>query len=113
MGKRVLILVDIEGAEYLMLKGATNVLKSTPPPIWMIEITYSENQPKKFGKNPNYQKTFDMFFDNGYKAYTADKNNKPITRDEIRNIIKGNTKPPAYNFIFSIDSIYINKNKCI
>lgn len=98
--KRTLILVDIEGAEYLMLKGAQETLMSSPPPIWMVEITFNENQPKEIGRNPYYQKIFDIFFDNGYEAFTADKNKRTISRKDVQNIVEGIISSPVYNFIF-------------
>jgi FkbM family methyltransferase len=36
---RVLILVDVEGAEYAMLQGAMSTLAHQPRPTWMVEIS--------------------------------------------------------------------------
>jgi FkbM family methyltransferase len=44
--KRCFLLVDIEGAEKYMLAGAAKMLAREPRPIWMVEISISEHQPK-------------------------------------------------------------------
>ena len=75
-GLSVFILVDVEGAEYGLLKGAKQLLKSDPKPIWMVEITRTVNQPKERETNPNYLATFEVFWDMGYDAYCADENMK-------------------------------------
>ena len=57
-GKRVLILMDVEGAEFAVIKGASSFLRLDPRPIWMIEIAFSEQQPLGVSVNPNFAKTF-------------------------------------------------------
>ncbi|WP_414565300.1 MULTISPECIES: FkbM family methyltransferase [unclassified Anabaena] len=71
-GKRALILVDIEGAEYMMLQGAKATLANHPRPIWIVEISTTEHQPTGTRMNPNFAATFDMFLNQGYQAFTAE-----------------------------------------
>lgn len=99
-GKQALILVDIEGAEYMMLQGASKILQNDPPPIWMIEISTTENQPAG-ALNPYLLKTFDLFFNNGYEAVTADSVGRKIDRTDINAVINEGASVPTYNFIFS------------
>jgi FkbM family methyltransferase len=98
--KRALILVDIEGAEYMMLQGATQTLMHDPRPIWMVEITATDNQPPGTTINPHFVQTFDMFFQAGYKAYTADVIAREITADMVRDVVARQRRFSAYNFVF-------------
>jgi FkbM family methyltransferase len=99
-GKKLLILVDIEGSEYLMLQGAIEILNKTPKPIWIIEITTTDNQPESVEINPNFKKTFDVFFQNGYQAFTADDNMRLVTTNDIDMVLAGKSKLGVHNFIF-------------
>lgn len=67
-GKKALILVDVEGAEYAMLQGAMKTLCHDPKPIWMVEITTKEHQPQGVAVNPHLLPTFELFFAQGYTA---------------------------------------------
>ena len=99
--KQVLILIDIEGAELEMLKGATKTLKNNIRPIWMIEITTHQNQPVGIVSNPNFKKTFELFFENGYRAFVAsERNDRELSLEDIIKISDGLIKINNYNFIF-------------
>jgi FkbM family methyltransferase len=99
-GKRVLILVDIEGAEKSMLEGAKLMLTNDPKPIWLVEVVTKENQPQGVEINPNFMSTFQLFFQNGYDAFSADQDMRPITMDEVNFISKGLLKADTHNFLF-------------
>ena len=43
-GKKALILVDIEGAEFMMLQGAKQTLMNETRPIWMMEISTTDHR---------------------------------------------------------------------
>lgn len=96
----LLILIDVEGAEYNTLLGASKFLDMKRAPKWIIEISFEELQPKNLGFNLNYLKTFDLFFSRGYKAYEIENNFKEITREEILQITKGDLKTRTNNFLF-------------
>jgi FkbM family methyltransferase len=98
--KRALILVDVEGAEYSVMLGALKTLNHNPRPNWIIEIGTTQHYPTNIYINPNFVSTFEIFFNSGYKAYTADKNQIPITLDEIRYISERKKTLNNYNFIF-------------
>lgn len=100
-GKRCFVLVDIEGAEQFMLEGATSILNMTPKPIWMMEITISEHQPEGISVNPNLLSTFRIFWNNGYEAWTADRQCRIIQPDEIEQIARtGIDTVHTHNFLF-------------
>lgn len=100
LGKKVFILVDIEGSERLMLEGATMMLCNTPKPVWMVEIMSTEHQPEGMGINPHYGSIFKLFFQYGYQAFCADPSLKPITMEDVNHVLKGKLRSPAYNFLF-------------
>lgn len=99
-GKRTLILVDIEGAELMMLQGATQTLKNDIKPIWMIEITNTGNQPAGTSVNSNFTQIFEMFFEHGYRAVTADSKEQEITQRDVDQVVAGTKQLETYNFIF-------------
>lgn len=99
-GKRALILVDIEGAELMMLEGATQALDNTPRPIWIVEITTAEHQPQGTTINPDFERSFEMFFSRGYRAYTVDERAREITRENVTQVLNGMFQLETHNFIF-------------
>lgn len=80
-GKKMFIKIDVEGAEYPVLLGATNVMSMQPKPTWMVEICFNEFHPD--GMNPNFQDTFNLFWRYGYEARTADQRNQLIQRADV------------------------------
>jgi len=99
--KRSFIVVDIEGAEKYMLEGATSVLEMTPKPIWMMEISISEHLAKGVKINPNLLSTFQLFWERGYIARTANIENRVVLSDELNQIIKtGVDTLHTHNFLF-------------
>jgi FkbM family methyltransferase len=100
-GQRCFILVDIEGAEFQMLKGAEEILKQKPKPIWMVEICVTEHQPKGVHINPYLEATFDMFWSHGYRSFTATDQRKEIKMSQIEIICKkGIDTLGTHNFLF-------------
>lgn len=98
--KKALILIDVEGAEYMMLQGSSKALSNDPKPVWMVEVSSSEHQPCAVKANPNFKKVFDMFFDRGYRAYTADKAGQELTAFDVDKVAAGSLEIDAYNFIY-------------
>jgi len=100
-GKRCFMLVDIEGTEQLMLEGASSIIDMAPKPIWMMEISISEHQPKGISINPNLLSTFQIFWSHGYDAWTADRQCRIIHHDEIEQIVNtGIDTLHTHNFLF-------------
>lgn len=99
-GKKVLVLVDVEGAEKMVLEGATKMLTNEPKPIWLVEITTREHQLSSSNINPNFKETFQFFFQNGYQAFMVDQNIEMITAEQVALASKGSLKIETYNFLF-------------
>jgi len=80
-GKRMVVKIDVEGAEYSVLLGARGVMGMRPKPTWMVEICLNEYHPA--GMNPHFLDTFDLLWQLGYEARTADQRNKLIERADV------------------------------
>ncbi len=100
-GKRALILVDVEGAEYAVLKGALKTLQHEPRAIWIIEIHSTANQPNRILVNQNLVDTFQLFFKNGYKALTANRNKEVMDLEKVLAVASCKDFFTTHNFIFS------------
>ncbi len=99
-GKKLLVKIDVEGAEYGVLKGAGRTLKMLPRPTWMIEICLNEFHPA--GLNPNYFATFEMFWSHGYEIRTADHENRLITPMDVRDWIAAKRSSlSGFNYVFT------------
>jgi len=99
VGKKLLIKVDVEGAEYELLQGASSTLSLTPTPIWIVEIGLTEHHPS--GLNPNYDRTFDVFWKYGYEAWTANNLHQSVTPAIVEESLKlRRTRFKTYNYLF-------------
>ncbi len=100
--KQSFVLIDVEGAEKLVLEGAKSLLKAAIKPVWMIEIATTEHQPAGFKINPDLLDTFNAFWENGYEAWTASNVVRLIEKDELMKIVAGekSTLPGNNNFLF-------------
>lgn len=97
-GQRVLVLMDIEGAELHALNGASTLLHQDPRPTWLVEITITQGT----RLNPNLLQTFELFFENGYQAWTATSKPRTVTPAEIQAIAQGGPDTlGVHNFLFT------------
>ncbi|BBO99917.1 FkbM family methyltransferase [Sulfuriferula nivalis] len=100
IGERLFIKMDVEGAEFQVLKGALATLRLVPKPIWLLEICLEEFHPD--GRNPDFQEIFKLFWDNGYQAFTATGIPKLVNPSEVANWIeKGHAESGTFNYVFS------------
>lgn len=98
-GERLFIKMDVEGAEFQVLKGATATLQLLPKPIWLLEICLEEFHPE--GKNPDFQKIFQLFWENNYLAFTATESPKLVTPSDVSSWIeKNHAESSTFNYIF-------------
>ena len=100
--KKALILVDIEGAELMMLQGAKLALANEPRPIWIMEISSIEHQPLGVPLNPHFLKTFELFFSYGYRAYMANEAMIEITSANVQKVAAGLQGLETHNFVFMV-----------
>lgn len=99
-GTRALIVIDVEGVEYEVLKGALSTLENVPRPIWIVEIGVTIHQPKERKVNPYLADTFKLFYEFGYSAYAIDSDLTPITMESVIRAAKLKSGLPAHNFLF-------------
>jgi FkbM family methyltransferase len=72
-GKSAVFLIDVEGAEFQVLEGALEIIRKHKESRFVVEIPTCQFMPdEKF--NPNFYKTFDLFFSCGYLAYEIQAN---------------------------------------
>lgn len=99
-GKRLLVKMDVEGAEYNVLKGATEILARQPKPLWLLEIALEEFHPE--GRNPHYEQIFQLFWDHGYQAYTAAKDPQLVTQLDVATwVANGHASSGTFNYLFA------------
>lgn len=101
-GKRCLIVVDIEGYEYFMLKGAKTILSYEPKPFWMLEICINKHQPSGTDINPHLLPTFEIFWECGYRSYIATESFTEVVPQQVRKICNtGVDSLKVHNFLFA------------
>jgi FkbM family methyltransferase len=101
LGQRTLVLMDIEGAEYPALQGAAQVLALAGKPTWMVEVCVSEHQPAGTKINPHLKATFQLFWDAGYDAFTAECQPLPVTAEMIDHVVRSGVDSfKTHNFVF-------------
>lgn len=100
--KRLLVKIDVEGAEYDVLQGGKSLLDRTPKPTWIIENSISRNHPNR---NPHFKDIFNLFWDRGYDALSIDTEDRyPITQAEVaRWYSKGHHPSGVVNYLFVYD----------
>lgn len=97
--KRLLIKIDVEGAEYKVLTGALATLQSNPKPIWIIEICLTENQPQDL--NPDFMNIFKLFWKNGYQAISFGEDNRVVTPEDVHRWVDNRARDFGYvNYLF-------------
>jgi hypothetical protein len=109
-GKKVLVIVDVEGAEKWMLEGAKKMLTSEPKPIWLVEINSAEHQPENIAINPDFKSTFQIFFDNNYQAFEANRDMIPVTNERIELVINGTKEMNAHNLYLTSQKKCMTQN---
>lgn len=108
INEKMLILIDVEGAEYVVLKGAMNLINREQKPIWFIEISIAEHQPIGRKINPDLLDTFSLFWDAGYKSVMAESRLREVNYGDIKKIVdRQDDTLRTHNFIFFDEKIDI------
>lgn len=51
--------------------------------------------------NPNFARTFELFFAQGYRAFTADEAAIEIPPAIVQKVVAGAQRPGTHNFVFN------------
>lgn len=103
--EKILFIIDIEGAEKMVLDGATDFIARNPRPMWLIEVTSHQHQPKGIAVNPHLFETFQIFWAAGYEAWAVEDELRKVTPEEIQELmISPAAKTGAPNYLFKATS---------
>ena len=94
VGQQIFIKIDVEGAEYEVLKGASIPLTMTPKPTWLLEICLTELHPE--GLNPNFKSIFELYWKNGYQAVSVGENSRVVTPEDVQRWVVNRTRDFGY-----------------
>lgn len=98
--ERLLVKIDVEGAELGVLQGAQATLRRMVRPIWLLEVCLHEFHPNGF--NPDFLQVFQQFWENGYEAYTAEARPHRVPRERIEAWWAARrTDSGTFNYIFA------------
>lgn len=98
--ERLLIKIDVEGAEFGVLQGATETLRRSIRPMWLLEVCLHEFHPQGF--NPDFLRVFQVFWENGYEAYTAELQPRIVPRERVeRWWTERRTDSGTFNYLFA------------
>ena len=101
-GERLLVKVDVEGAEYGVLLGAALTLARQPAPAWLLEVCLHEFHPA--GANPDFLAIFSLFRDHGYRAYAVGKTLRPVSFEEVTQWWQARRSDAGtFNYLFLAD----------
>lgn len=107
---KLFIKIDVEGAEYAVLKGALDTIDRKVKPIWLVEVCLNEFHPE--GKNPDYMKIFDLFWNKGYQAFRATENTEHVSPEEVKSWFEsGKSDSTTFNYIFASSNELQNSNQ--
>ncbi|WP_197422770.1 FkbM family methyltransferase [Burkholderia sp. ABCPW 14] len=103
-GERLLVKIDVEGAELGVLLGGQATLCREQRPIWLLEVCLHEFHPDGF--NPDFVKVFEQFWDNGYEAWTAEVHPQPVSRERLeRWWTTRRTDSGTFNYVFAVPGL--------
>ena len=99
-GHSMLVLIDVEGFELNVLRGALRLMVRQPYPSWIVEICVDEHQPNGVRINPSLLETFNLFWSHGYRAERIGCTGGPVLPSDVACWAEGKDLPRTHNFLF-------------
>lgn len=97
-GQRLVIKVDVEGAEDAVIGGGRATLARHPAPVWLVEVCFTENFPN--GVNPHFRGVFDRFWRAGYSASSLEAG-RPVGREDVERWVASGRRDFGYvSYVF-------------
>ena len=81
-GRRLVVKMDIEGAELDALAGCAETLARTPAPVWLVEVCLTENLPVG-AVNGDFSAVFERFWGAGYGCRSVGPDAREVTPDDV------------------------------
>ena len=105
--KRALVKVDVEGHEFEVLSGASELLARDPAPGWLLEHGFRENFAGEV--NPHFRDLFQLFWDNGYQCVTADSARRTVNEEDVTRWLRQGERDFGYlnYFMFKEPSVSV------
>ncbi len=96
-------LVDVEGFELEVMRGATGILAGPQRPVWVLESGLTDHRPG--GKmNLGFLEVVELLEHNGYRIFSALDTGVEVTSDMVRDsIANGQDKVKVLNFLLVPD----------
>ncbi len=98
-GSDVLLVVDVEGSEKEVLRGAKNFISSGVNLTWLIEIVLADEKESRVDEEK--KEIFNTFFSQGYRCYLVDENMREIQADILERIFDREEVLLGHNYLFT------------
>lgn len=96
--QRLLVKIDVEGAEHGVVSGARETLARRPAPVWLVEVCFTENFAD--GVNPHFADVFQRFWAAGYCSTSLDAS-RPVRPDDVERWIRNRRRDFGYvSYVF-------------
>ena len=102
IGRSVLGVIDVEGAELGVIRGGYNSLKSAGELNLMVEISGGGHDPT--GSNKDYLETFELLFQLGLTCMTISSSPRYVSFGDVRSAVKRGRLDLGHNFLFQSSS---------
>ena len=99
-GRKMLVLMDVEGFELPALHGATALLSASPKPVWIIEVISHFGRADAPRLNPDYVETFALMQAAGYDAYRIDVGLVRVSLADAKAVAAKPARDGLINFLF-------------
>ena len=95
-----LTIIDVEGFEFEVMKGSTNILNDWRNVTWIVEISLWRDINGVRTLAPYLSEIFTKFLNAGYRAHACSEGWPLISNEELDKYIKGSIDWPALPFLF-------------